>query len=88
MRPLCENERYAVLHLLNFSTAGDDYRHHYIQDRHLKPDLVVDITPFWEKKISAIRAFRTQFYDPKSAEPETYISNPAFLKFEIGRAHV
>jgi bacillithiol biosynthesis deacetylase BshB1 len=59
---------------------------HYIQDRHLKPDLVVDITPFWEKKISAIRAFKTQFYDPNNPEPDTYISNPAFLKFVESRS--
>jgi bacillithiol biosynthesis deacetylase BshB1 len=54
---------------------------HYIQDRWMQPDLVVDITPFWETKMEAIRAFKTQFYDPNSEEPQTYISTPEFMKF-------
>jgi bacillithiol biosynthesis deacetylase BshB1 len=59
---------------------------HYIQDRFLKPDLVVDISPYWEIKLASIRAFKTQFFDPDSSEPETYISNPAFMKFVESRA--
>ncbi len=30
--------------------------------------------------MEAIRAFRTQFYDPNSKEPDTYISSPAFMQ--------
>ena len=36
--------------------------------------------------MEAIRAFKTQFFDPSSKEPETYISNPAFLKMVEARA--
>jgi N-acetylglucosamine malate deacetylase 1 len=41
---------------------------------------VVDVSDFWETKMNAIRAFKTQFYDPNSNEPETFISNPSFMK--------
>jgi len=54
---------------------------HYIQDRISKPDVVVDITDHWETKLASIRAFKTQFYDPNSSEPETYISTPVFMEY-------
>jgi N-acetylglucosamine malate deacetylase 1 len=60
--------------------------YHYIQSQLIVPDFVVDISPFWEKKMEAISAFKTQFYDPSSTEPQTYISNPAFLKLLEARA--
>jgi N-acetylglucosamine malate deacetylase 1 len=60
--------------------------YHYIQDRFLKPDIVVDITDFMEVKMKSVMAFRTQFYDPDSAEPETPISGKAFLEFLYARA--
>ncbi|MEI9921395.1 MAG: bacillithiol biosynthesis deacetylase BshB1 [Bacteroidota bacterium] len=54
--------------------------YHYIQSQLIQPDFVVDISKFWDKKMEAIRAFRTQFYDPNSKEPDTYISSPAFMQ--------
>ncbi|MBX7108024.1 MAG: bacillithiol biosynthesis deacetylase BshB1 [Chitinophagales bacterium] len=54
--------------------------YHYIQDEWINPDLVVDISAFFEKKMEAIRAFQSQFFDPSSSEPETYISRPDFLE--------
>lgn len=64
---------------------------HYIQDYYLKPDLVIDITPYFEKKKECILAFSSQFYNPESKEPETPISSKLFFDFlearsrEIGR---
>lgn len=55
--------------------------YHYIQDRYLKPDFVVDVSEFVEAKIEAIKAFKTQFYDPESNEPNTPISGKDFLDF-------
>ena len=52
----------------------------YIQDRYIQPDIIVDVTEFWDKKLECIRAFKTQFYSSESDEPETYISSPDFLK--------
>jgi len=60
--------------------------YHFIQSQYIKPDFVVDVSDFWEKKMNAIRAFKTQFYDPASNEPDTYISNPGFLKMLESRA--
>ncbi len=58
---------------------------HYIQDRYIKPDFVIDVTTYLERKMEAIKAFKTQFYDPNSNEPLTYISKPDFLESLIGR---
>ncbi len=55
--------------------------YHYIQDYFLKPDFVVDITPYIEKKIELILTFKTQFFDPNSKELETPISGKDFLSF-------
>ena len=62
------------------------YVFNYIQDRYFNPDFVVDITDVFDKKIEAIQAYKTQFYDPASKEPETYISSPEFLESIIYRA--
>jgi LmbE family N-acetylglucosaminyl deacetylase len=48
--------------------------------------VIVDISDYWEVKLAAIKAFKTQFYDPQSDEPETYISKPGFLKMIEARA--
>ena len=60
--------------------------YHYIQDRHLKPDFVIDISAFMEVKMKAIKAFSSQFYDPNSSEPATPISGKDFLDLLYGRA--
>lgn len=59
--------------------------YHYIQDHYIKPDFVVDVTEFVDRKIEAIKAYKTQFYDPNSNEPETPISGAEFLDFIKGR---
>lgn len=59
--------------------------YHYIQDRFLKPDFVIDITDFVEQKFDAIKAYKTQFWDPTSSEPKTPISGEEFFEFLRGR---
>jgi bacillithiol biosynthesis deacetylase BshB1 len=59
--------------------------YHYIQDHFIKPDFVVDVTPFVERKIDAIKAYKTQFFDPNSLEPATPISGEEFFDFIKGR---
>lgn len=59
---------------------------HYIQDRYLKPDFVVDITATYEIKIASIKAFSSQFYSPDSQEPVTPISTADFLNFLEARS--
>jgi bacillithiol biosynthesis deacetylase BshB1 len=64
----------------------------YLQDRYIEPDIIVDVTEFWDKKMECILAFKTQFFNPDSEEKETYISTPSFLKVvearsrELGKA--
>lgn len=60
--------------------------YHYIQDRMLKPDFVMDISDFWDTKLAAIKAFKTQFFDPDNKEPNTYISSEPFLRFLEARS--
>jgi len=60
--------------------------YHYIQWKNLKPDFVVDVTGFIEKKTEAILAYSSQFHDPKSKEPETPISSKNFLDSVMYRA--
>lgn len=54
--------------------------YHYIQDRQSEPTFVVDISDVFETKMEAIRCYRSQFHDPASHEPETYISSDAFIE--------
>jgi N-acetylglucosamine malate deacetylase 1 len=61
--------------------------YHYIQDRYIKPDFVVDITPYIEQKMEAILAYKSQFYDPNSTEPQTPISGADFLDFVKARCN-
>lgn len=59
--------------------------YHYIQDYHIQPDFVVDVTDFVDRKIEAIKAFKTQFHDPNSTEPQTPISGEDFFEFITSR---
>ena len=40
----------------------------------------------FKTKMDAIRAYSTQFHNPQSSEPETFISQPKFLNFIEARA--
>jgi LmbE family N-acetylglucosaminyl deacetylase len=60
--------------------------YHYVQDYYTEPSFVVDITGFWDQKLESIMAYKTQFFNPDSKEPETPISTRAFLDFLEGRA--
>jgi bacillithiol biosynthesis deacetylase BshB1 len=60
--------------------------YHFIQDRYIKPDFIVDITPHWERKREAIAAFASQFNVAADGQPHTYISSPEFWHFLEARA--
>ncbi|MGZ3766561.1 MAG: bacillithiol biosynthesis deacetylase BshB1 [Mucilaginibacter sp.] len=61
---------------------------HFIQDNYIKPDILIDVTAHWDKKIESIRAFGSQFFNPDwgEEEPQTYISSPDFIKVVEARA--
>lgn len=52
--------------------------YHYIQWKNLEPDFVIDVSGFIDKKMEAISAYASQFYDPDSQEPNTPISSKNF----------
>lgn len=52
--------------------------YHYIQWKNISPDFVVDVSGFMDKKIASVMAYSSQFYDPKSNEPETPITSKNF----------
>ncbi len=60
--------------------------YHYIQDRQMVPDIIVDITDCMEERMKAILMFKSQFYDPGSTEPETAISSKQFLELLRSRS--
>lgn len=53
--------------------------YHYIQWKNIAPDFVVDVTGFMDVKMKAILAYDSQFYNPKTNEPETPITSKNFL---------
>ncbi len=52
---------------------------HTIFSQRLVPSFIVDISEFLEQKMSAIRAHKSQFFNPNSDEPETRLTNAKFL---------
>jgi bacillithiol biosynthesis deacetylase BshB1 len=53
---------------------------YYMQNYMVTPSFVVDVTNHWKAKMKAVAAFKSQFYDPNSKEPKTFISDPKFLE--------
>ena len=62
---------------------GDPHRPnrvlYYFVPHKTPPSFIVDVTDFYEEKMRAIRAHRTQMFDPESSEPSTTVSAPEFL---------
>ncbi|OZC03498.1 bacillithiol biosynthesis deacetylase BshB1 [Rubricoccus marinus] len=75
---------------------------HYMQSIPFEPTFVIDVSSVWERRMEALLSYRTQFYTGGDAaesdaseasgetsgesEPETFISNPAFLQWVEARA--
>lgn len=57
-----------------------------IQSTAHEPDLLVDISEVIEERRAAIQAFKSQFFDPSSSEPETFISSQGFMNMLEARA--
>jgi N-acetylglucosamine malate deacetylase 1 len=52
---------------------------HNVFSMRVVPSFIVDISDFLEQKTEAIRAHRSQFYNPNSDEPETRLTSKGFL---------
>ena len=59
---------------------------HYIQFNSLQPSFVIDISKQMNKKLQAVKAFSSQFYNPNSKESNTVISSKDFLESVTYRA--
>ncbi|ACF14483.1 LmbE family protein [Chloroherpeton thalassium ATCC 35110] len=55
------------------------YLFYYLQQVHIVPDLIVDVSETFERARQGVLAFESQFYRPGSNEPETHISRKEFL---------
>ncbi len=58
--------------------------YHYIQDKNLRADFVVDITPYMENKLKCIQAFSSQFFtgfEKEDDQPKTPISSKNFFEY-------
>jgi bacillithiol biosynthesis deacetylase BshB1 len=62
--------------------------YHMIQDRQLTPTFIVDISDTFEQKMEAINCYSSQFYNPASNEPVTYIATGRFLRDIEARAEL
>ena len=60
--------------------------YYVIQSTSIEPSFFVDITNAQDRKMEAIKAYKSQFFDPDSKEPETYIAKPEFMKMVEARA--
>jgi bacillithiol biosynthesis deacetylase BshB1 len=66
--------------------------YHMIQDRHIEPDFVIDISEYLDRKNQAIMAYGSQFfntdYENNASELQTPISGQDFFKFLEARSRV
>ena len=81
--------------LLKIETAmnGEQQSHwrpkqvwHMLQDYYHHPDIVIDVTEHWAKKMEAIACFSSQFFQEKDEGPKTPISSKEFWDFLEARA--
>ena len=52
---------------------------YYFQNYMWTPSFVVDVSASWKTKMRAVAAFKSQFYNPKSKEPQSFISSKKFI---------
>ena len=59
---------------------------YYMSTYAFEPKLIVDISDTFETKMKAVNAYSSQFFDPSSKEPDTFISQPGFFDYIQARA--
>ncbi len=71
--------------------AQDAFRpeklYYYMQTYTFEPSFIIDVSDHFETKMKAVKSYSSQFHNPKSTEPETFISKPEFINYVISRAH-
>ncbi len=61
--------------------------YYFMQTYTFEPSFIVDISNEFDTKMKAVKAYETQFHNPKSTEPETFISRPVFINYVESRSH-
>ena len=59
---------------------------YYMQTYTFNPSFIIDVSKYIKIKMEAVKAYSTQFYDPKSSDPETFLSDPKFLEYIESRS--
>ena len=59
---------------------------YYMMHTPFEPDIVVDITSVFESRRRAVECYASQFHNPNSTEPHTFISDENFWHWWEGRA--
>lgn len=85
---LCkESWYYAGLGKIETTLEGTRQKPHrpdnffeFMQWFEFTPSFIVDISGTFDTKMKAIKAHASQFYNPKSKDPETLLSRPEFLE--------
>jgi bacillithiol biosynthesis deacetylase BshB1 len=69
--------------LKKYDADGEPHRPncvlYYLVPHKVPPSFIVDITPFHEAKMRAVRAYASQLHSEHQDGPATYISQPSFL---------
>jgi len=60
--------------------------YYYMQTYTFDPSFIIDVSDSYETKMKAVRAYESQFFNPESKEPETFISKPNFVDYIQSRA--
>lgn len=63
-----------------------DKLYYFMQTYEFTPSFVVDISNHFETKMKAVRAYKSQFYNPDGEGEPTFISDPKFIKYLEARA--
>jgi len=78
---------YAGLEKIRTSHRGKNQEPHrpralyyYMHWQEFPPSFIIDISDEFEQRMKVMRAYRSQFHNPESNEPETVLSKPEFLE--------
>jgi bacillithiol biosynthesis deacetylase BshB1 len=53
---------------------------HFMQTYEFTPSFIVDISSTYETRVNAMMAYKSQFYNPASKEPATFLSQKSFIE--------
>jgi bacillithiol biosynthesis deacetylase BshB1 len=85
---VCEAVFYSgllKLRIRNLPPHRPKHAYYYMQHRTFMPTFYCDISNDYETKVAAIKAHKSQFFNPESKDPETALSTPEFLEYLLGR---